>query len=142
MFWSDLLRRVRAAPIRLWALAAFSLAVSCGGFAWSFVAPQELQEILVPHVGWSFFAPYAVLIIILASASLRPRPLQWQAAIGVFVVYMLFDTFSLLISDPSSNNPYLRRGAFRVIWVLLIPLIWIGLIASKRSREFFSSGKT
>jgi len=98
-------------------------------------APRWLQETLLPYTGWAGLAvPYSFVLYFAASSlAAQDQGSRTRMRRGCLVILVVGACTGLAESlTPGgariSDNPYLRVSAWRPLWTVLVPLLWIGAL--------------
>ncbi len=108
---------------------------------------SNINEKLVPHVGWSPATTYmfslAISIPILFNKKQDTERIIYRFIYGVIALHIIgiiYGLKSISINEGNNfNNPYLTVGEYRYIWVLVIPIIWISIFVYERFKKVLKS---
>jgi len=131
----------QAAPIELKIFFLFSVLVSLIDIYLSFIGPRELKESLLPFTGWQISGGYFLCaifgFILILGYSTKP---SFTRNIILFLLCnsIFWGTISFItsIGADSFNNPYLTVSAWRPIWTIAIPAIWIAILLNPRINRY------
>ena len=128
-------------PLGLIALLIFSAASTIFSVYHYFYASDELRAIIVPHVGWIgtyiyfMFFMFSILLVVSRQTKLRKN------IVFGFLLLTCYGIFNYYVSQGRDNygNPYLTYGAYKPIWDIVIPLLWLVVLTSKPVKKYCSS---
>lgn len=132
---------VRRDPV-LAAFLVFALAVTASDLLTVVLAPfdvpaaRHLQERAVPYIGWvpsmcyAFSLYFGFSALLTGNARNRTAVLLFPAMQAAFGVLAWFGMGGARVS----TNPYLRISAWRPLWTIVVPLIWLALLLAFKPR--------
>lgn len=139
-----LMSGAQRAPLALWIYGAFCLVVVAFDFATLLPVLQGLRETVLPFTGWSLSTPYLfslIFVTILVFGRRRNSGFVW-GMVAFHVLYILFGLYGIATQPQhATTNPYLIVSPYRIVWVALVPALWILVIRSRKVREF-AAGST
>jgi hypothetical protein len=128
-----------AAPWMLLAYIFFAVSVTIGDFALLPFAPETFRAWLVPYTGWVPAMFYAYILFFALMLVYQPRG---RRAMRSAVALMLFLQIVWGVCEYSFRsmdtfgNPYLTISAWRLVWTMIIPCLWIMVLFSPRMNRF------
>ena len=82
-----------------------------------------------------------IMLSILVFGRTKDRRQLW-AMVAFLAIYILFGLYGLTLHpETGTSNPYLTVSPFRIIWVGVVPAVWILVLRSRRVMQF-ASGAT
>lgn len=124
----------------LWIYGAFCVAVVAFDFG-TLVLGRNLREVVLPFTSWSVSTPYLFSLIFVAALVLgkhRSRSSVW-AMVAIHVLYILVGLYGIATQPQhAATNPYLVVSPYRIVWVGLVPALWILVLRSRRITDFAS----
>jgi hypothetical protein len=140
----DPIRRIRvvlsATPVALLTYALFVIAVTLMDFVFLPFAPEAFRASFIPYTGWLLSGSYAFTIAF-AGALIFQRQRRTVIRFGITLIllvqiatggYMQWREFG----RPDFGNPYLMVSAWRLIWTVVVPGVWIILLHTRRMNFF------
>ena len=110
-------------------LAAFLVfAVSVTVF--SYGAPRSIRETVIPFTGWNPAAMYSFSVFFAILALLKPDRRIRNTILLFPLLQLAFGLVEWLIQGArASENPYLRISAWRPVWSVLAPALWLAMLS-------------
>ena len=136
-----LIAPLAAAPPQLLAYTIFAVAVTFIDHSIIYFAPGSVRAWLIPYTGWvpSVFYSFSIFFAFMLIYQHQKRnlvrlvislQLLHAITVGIFAAFR--------VGSQSFGNPYLTISAWRPVWTVLIPIIWIAVLHSPRMNQFCS----
>ena len=132
---------IKEAPKELLIFIFFSFAVTLL-FIYAFTLTIEeyktFKSFLVPHMGWAGDFIYVTFlgggIGLLFTRKEKVRKL----ILFMFLLLLLLGVYNLYTKYGADDygNPFLTYGAFRPVWEIALPIIWMYLLSRKKVKDY------
>jgi len=128
----------KSVPYGLLLFLAFSVAVVVLDIGSILFGPNSLRGLVLEYCGWSpsVIFMFAVFICMDFLDRRSPRALKGltqlmliQSALGLWEIYHRS-------GRENYDNPYLNADSHRYVWAVVVPIVWIAALHTKRVRSY------
>ena len=128
-----------AAPWMLRAYVFFAVTVTIADYALLPFAPASFRAWLVPYTGWvaCMFYSYTIFFALMLVYQPRGRRAMRSAVTLMLLLQIVCGVCEYsLRSMETFGNPYLTISAWRPVWTIIIPGLWIAALYLPRMNRF------
>ena len=129
----------RDVPPALFLYLIFVIIVTIFNIVTGFFGPENLREALMPITGWDMSTCYMFSVFFVVTCCRYPSLGARSTILAFLWLTVLFGVIDILLpwrKDFYDPNPYLRVSPWRPLWTIVIPIVWIIILRTRRITEF------
>ncbi|MBK8954308.1 MAG: hypothetical protein IPM34_01970 [Saprospiraceae bacterium] len=139
------LKNYSLAPLELKFFAVFCVCVTVLSLVIQLLFPIRVEESIIPITGWNMGMVYGYCVIVTFGPMVTVHGINRKLApqysnillLAVFIIIHLVDIATW--SGGYEDNPYLFRSAWRPVWTVVLPGLWIIILLSPRIKNYYQS---